>query len=379
LAWLADAESAQGHLATALENRRRQIDLLQRQTSQNTDVEYTGFLEPIPDINTSVASFSLSNLARSGPANASIPGFVIQNFAGGTFNLYDPSNSLLLSGLLTTSSLQGTTGPPGTGAVFTTNIASVTGGSLAAFIVPTSLALSMNLTNVNGGAGFSVGDGVLLNPFVADSVVNISGDPTPLGGAIIRTAWLRYYEPGDRPERFIQTVQSWDTANKATELSDYSVCTTWGVYENRYYLLDVFRQRLNYPDLKRKLRELAWRDRPNKILIEDKASGTQVIQDLKADGVHAVTAYQPPTGTDKIMRLHAQTALFENGRVLLPSRAPWLADYVTELTSFPGSRYDDQVDSTTQALDHLRLRRPMYISPELLEKSRLPGPRSRFY
>ena len=204
-------------------------------------------------------------------------------------------------------------------------------------------------------------------------------NPTPLGGAIIRTAWLRYYEPGDRPERFIQTVQSWDTANKATELSDYSVCTTWGVYEKHYYLLDVFRQRLNYPDLKRKLRELAWRDRPNKILIEDKASGTQVIQDLKADGVHAVTAYQPPTGTDKIMRLHAQTALFENGRVLLPSRAPWLADYVTELTSFPGSRYDDQVDSTTQALDHLRLRRPMYISPELLEKSRLPGPRSRFY
>jgi len=204
-------------------------------------------------------------------------------------------------------------------------------------------------------------------------------NPTPLGGAIIRTAWLRYYEPGDRPERFIQTVQSWDTANKATELSDYSVCTTWGVYENRYYLLDVFRQRLNYPDLKRKLRELAWRDRPNKILIEDKASGTQLIQDLKADGVHAVTAYQPPTGTDKIMRLHAQTALFENGRVLLPSRAPWLADYVTELTSFPGSRYDDQVDSTTQALDHLRLRRPMYISPELLEKSRLPGPRTRFY
>src|SRR2546423_218655 len=171
----------------------------------------------------------------------------------------------------------------------------------------------------------------------------------------IRTAWLRYYEPGDRPERFIQTVQSWDTANKATELSDYSVCTTWGVYENRYYLLDVFRQRLNYPDLKRKLRELAWRDRPNKILIEDKASGTQLIQELKADGVHAVTAYQPPTGTDKIMRLHAQTALFENGRVLLPSRAPWLADYGTELTSFPGSRYDDQVDSTTQALDHLRL------------------------
>jgi predicted phage terminase large subunit-like protein len=204
-------------------------------------------------------------------------------------------------------------------------------------------------------------------------------NPTPLGGAIIRTAWLRYYEPGDRPERFIQTVQSWDTANKATELSDYSVCTTWGVYENRYYLLDVFRQRLNYPDLKRKLRELAWRDRPNKILIEDKASGTQLIQDLKAEGVYAVTAYQPPPGTDKIMRLHAQTAQFENGRVLLPSRAPWLMDYVNELTSFPGCRNDDQVDSTTQALDHLRLKKSMYVAPEVLEKARRLRPRNRFF
>jgi predicted phage terminase large subunit-like protein len=172
-----------------------------------------------------------------------------------------------------------------------------------------------------------------------------------------------------------QTVQSWDTANKSTELSDYSVCTTWGVHDRRYYLLDVFRQRLNYPDLKRKVQELSRRDRPNKILIEDRASGTQLIQDLKAEGVHAVTAYQPPAGTDKIMRLHAQTAQFENGRVLLPSRAPWLADYVNELTSFPGSRYDDQVDSTTQALDHLRLKKSMYVAPEVLELARRFRPR----
>jgi predicted phage terminase large subunit-like protein len=204
-------------------------------------------------------------------------------------------------------------------------------------------------------------------------------NPTPLGGAIIKTAWLLYYEPGERPERFSQIVQSWDTANKATELSDYSVCTTWGVHEKRYYLLDVFRQRLNYPELKRKVHELARRDRPNKILIEDKASGIQLIQDLKADGVYAVTAYQPPAGTDKIMRLHAQTAHFENGRVLLPSRTPWVADYVTELTSFPGARYDDQVDSTTQALDHLRLKKSMYVAPEVLEKSRLLEAQNRFY
>jgi predicted phage terminase large subunit-like protein len=199
-------------------------------------------------------------------------------------------------------------------------------------------------------------------------------NPTPVGGAIVKTTWLQYYGPDQYPERFSQTLQSWDTANKATELSDYSVCTTWGVHQNRYYLLDVFRQRLNYPDLKRHVQELANHHRPNKILVEDKASGTQLIQDLKADGVYAVTAYQPPSGTDKIMRLHAQTALFENGRVLLPSAAPWLLDYVNEVTSFPGTRHDDQVDSTTQALDHLRASDSLdwlkYLTPELVANLR---------
>ncbi len=205
-------------------------------------------------------------------------------------------------------------------------------------------------------------------------------NPTPVGGAMVKTGWLRYYEPGQRPQRFSQTVQSWDTANKATELSDYSVCTTWGAHDNRYYLLDVFRQRLDYPNLKRKAHELAKRDRPHKILIEDRASGTQLIQELKAEGLYAVTAYQPPSGTDKIMRLHAQTAAFENGRVLLPSRAPWLSEYINELTSFPGARHDDQVDSTTQALDHLRTDERgnwfKNISPELLAWSRTPERRS---
>jgi predicted phage terminase large subunit-like protein len=179
-------------------------------------------------------------------------------------------------------------------------------------------------------------------------------NPTPLGGAMVRTKWLRYYEPAERPGRFDEVVQSWDTANKANELSDYSVCTIWGVHDKNYYLLDLYRGRLNYPDLKRKVRELAQLHRADTILIEDKASGTQLIQDLKEDRVFAVKPYSPPPGTDKIMRLYAQTAMFENGRVLLPRRASWLAGYVSELTSFPGSKHDDQVDATTQALHHMR-------------------------
>jgi predicted phage terminase large subunit-like protein len=179
-------------------------------------------------------------------------------------------------------------------------------------------------------------------------------NPIPLGGAIVKTDWLRYYEPGEQPADFWEIIQSWDTANKSGELNDYSVCTTWGSVDEVYYLLDVCRKRLNFPELKREVARLADLYCPHTIVIEDKASGTQLLQDLSNEGHLNATPYSPPAGADKIMRLHAQTALFENGKVLLPKEAPWLHEYVAEITGFPGSRYADQVDSTTQALDHLR-------------------------
>ena len=178
-------------------------------------------------------------------------------------------------------------------------------------------------------------------------------NPIPVGGAIIKTDWLRYYTPDTLPTRFSTKVQSWDTANTSGEFSDYSVCTTWGVLNGKYYLLDVFRQRLQYPDLRRKVKELASQFSPNTILIEDKGSGTALLQDLRADGVYNLKAYCPPPGNDKQMRLFAQSAVFENGRVWLPTAAPWQPDYVRELTTFPGTKYDDQVDSTTQALHYM--------------------------
>ena len=177
--------------------------------------------------------------------------------------------------------------------------------------------------------------------------------PTPVSGNMVKRAWLKYFELGEQPATFDFVLQSWDTANKSGELNDYSVCTTWGVKDRRFYLLDVYRARLNYPELKRAIRTCAERYAPNKILIEDKASGTQLIQDLLSEGLNSVLAYDAPPGNDKVMRLHAQTASFENGCVLLPSYAPWLSEYLSELTGFPGTKYDDQVDSTTQALAHL--------------------------
>jgi predicted phage terminase large subunit-like protein len=106
---------------------------------------------------------------------------------------------------------------------------------------------------------------------------------------------------------------------------------------------------MEYPELKRELHAQYERFRPSVVLIEDKASGTQLIQELVAEGLHAVTRYQPQA--DKVMRMHAQTAMIENGFVHVPDTAPWLAQYLHELTSFPNGRHDDQVDSTAQMLD----------------------------
>jgi predicted phage terminase large subunit-like protein len=185
--------------------------------------------------------------------------------------------------------------------------------------------------------------------------------PVPLGGGIVKSDWLRYYELQDKPETFDSIVQSWDTANKESELADYSVCTTWGVKRDQLYLLHVLRKRMEYPDLKRAVTEQARDWRANIVLIEDKASGTQLIQELrqtmsKIKGVK-------PVG-DKVMRMLAQTAAIENGRVLLPKEAYWLQDYLQELVTFPKAKYDDQVDSTAQALKWITIQgiEPAFIT-----------------
>src|SRR5215467_15086878 len=117
---------------------------------QLTNIEYTGFLNFIPDVNTNTASFTLNGLNAVGPANV-FGSLVIQNFVGGQFSLYDPADNLLLQGPMGPSALSGVLGPPGTGALFTTSLTTVTGGSLAGLIAPGSVSLSMNMTNVNGG------------------------------------------------------------------------------------------------------------------------------------------------------------------------------------------------------------------------------------
>ncbi|MGE0270239.1 MAG: phage terminase large subunit [Alphaproteobacteria bacterium] len=198
--------------------------------------------------------------------------------------------------------------------------------------------------------------------------------PAPRDGVMINPAWFGRYERHQLPAKFDQVVQSWDTANKPTELSDYSVCTTWGLAGSQIYLLHVLRKRLDYPDLKRAVHQQAQDHQASVILIEDHGSGTSLIQDLKHERVHGVTGIKPDK--DKVMRLHAQTGTIENGLVHLPTSASWLDCYLLELTTFPNAKFDDQVDSTSQALGWIKIegREPAIITyyRELVEELKHP-------
>ena len=171
--------------------------------------------------------------------------------------------------------------------------------------------------------------------------------PAPLGGGIFKEAWWRYYSALPKVKRIIQ---SWDTSFKVKEQNDYSVCTTWAECDAGYYLIDRFKDKMEYPELKRTAINLANTHKPNAILVEDKASGQSLIQELRRDTKLPVVAIQ--VDSDKVSRAHATTPLIESGRVFLPEEAPWLLDYIAQLGTFPNAAHDDDVDSTTQALNY---------------------------
>jgi hypothetical protein len=155
---------------------------------QDTAIDYTGFLDSNTDIAAN-ASFSIAGLQRTGAPSIVGGTIIIQDFFGGTFNLYDTSNSLLLSGNLQDSTLTGVIGGTGTGSIFTTKVGTFTSGSLLGNLLPNSLNVAMTLTNVNGGSGFVVsGSPFTLQPFTTDASVNISAEkaiiPEPASIAI---------------------------------------------------------------------------------------------------------------------------------------------------------------------------------------------------
>jgi predicted phage terminase large subunit-like protein len=183
----------------------------------------------------------------------------------------------------------------------------------------------------------------------------------PLGVMIKRDSIRRYDDlPICKGSRYV--IQSWDTAIKVDAANDCSACATLLVDDQRnYYLLEIVRDRLLYPDLKAQAISQAEKHRPNIILIEESGLGRTLIKDLKAAGLPAVGVI--PEG-DKLTRVSVQLEKFTNGQMFLPREAPWLVPCENELFAFPNGRHDDQVDAIVQALAYKRPT-PLYTDASL--------------
>jgi predicted phage terminase large subunit-like protein len=188
--------------------------------------------------------------------------------------------------------------------------------------------------------------------------------PAPLGGGLVKREWFRTYAPSELPEKLDQIVQSWDTANKAKELANYSVCTTWGRKGKHVYLLNVYRKQVDFPNLVRAALEQQKQFNARVVLIEDAASGVQLVQQLQESGIYFAKAMKPEG--DKVMRMHAQSTMIENGFVHVPKETHWLEAYLHEISTFPASKNSDQVDSTSQALAWMAAEKP--VDSELMTK-----------
>ena len=190
-------------------------------------------------------------------------------------------------------------------------------------------------------------------------------NPTSEEGALIKREWWQEWTQTQLPE-CEAIIQSWDTAFLKTQRADYSACTTWGIFNwpdedgqtiPNLILLDSFKEKLEFPDLKRAAYDKYWEWEPDQMIIEAKAAGSPLIFELRAMGI-PVTEFTPSRGQDKIARVNAVTDLFASGVVWCPPTR-WAEEVVEECASFPSGDHDDLVDSTTQAL--LRFRQGGWI------------------
>lgn len=185
-------------------------------------------------------------------------------------------------------------------------------------------------------------------------------NPTGADAAIIKREHIRYWTKEDPPEcEFI--VQGWDTALTTKTRSDYSVCQTWGVFydgqdEDRrpnVILLNRVKGKWEFPDLKRVAKQQydAWK--PDSLIIETKASGQPLVDELRRGGIF-VSEYSPGKGQDKLARLNSVTDMFSSGQVWVPEGRRWAEEVVEEWVSFPGGEHDDEVDTMTLCLIRVR-------------------------
>lgn len=189
-------------------------------------------------------------------------------------------------------------------------------------------------------------------------------NPTSEAAALIKRSDWRIWDADDPPPcDFV--IQSWDTAHETKTSSDYTACTTWGVWYNEeegsrpsVMLLDAFKERMEFPELKEAALKQYREWRPDSFLVEKKAAGAPLIQELRRMGI-PVDEFTPSRGNDKIARLNAVSDLFASGAVWAPDRR-WARDVIEEVVAFPVGEHDDYVDTMTQAL--LRFRNGGFIT-----------------
>lgn len=182
------------------------------------------------------------------------------------------------------------------------------------------------------------------------------GSPVLESGSIIKKHWLLPYDV--RPHN-LRVIQSWDTAYETASHNDYSVCTTIAYNAYERYIIDVYREKLEFPDLKRMVRSQFMKFRPQAILMENAASGRSIIQDnndqrgLNFERLPIIPVDVPTIKNWKQVRVQELTPMLESGRVRVPQEATWLEDWMNEITRFPLAAHDDQVDSMAQGLYYL--------------------------
>jgi predicted phage terminase large subunit-like protein len=191
-------------------------------------------------------------------------------------------------------------------------------------------------------------------------------NPTSEEGAIVKREYWKIWE-GESPPPCQYIIQSWDTAFETSNRADYSACTTWGVFdrEDRHgnmvsniILLDALKQRMEFPDLKRKAVEMYREWSPDTTIIEKRAAGAPLVYELRKAGV-PVSEYTPYKGQDKISRVNSIVDLFASGMVWRPDRR-WAEEVAEEMAEFPHGEHDDLTDSASQAL--MRFRKGGFIS-----------------
>ncbi len=188
--------------------------------------------------------------------------------------------------------------------------------------------------------------------------------PTSSDSAIIKREWWQEWDKKDIPPvKYI--IQSYDTAFSKKESADYSAITTWGVFEpeeggsDNLILLDARRGRWNFPELKEVAHEEHEYWEPDMVVVEAKATGTPLIDELRLRGIPAL-GFSPGKGRDKVTRMHMVAPLFEAGVVWAPNDKKFAEEVIEEVVSFPNGDHDDFCDSMTLAL--MRFRQGGFVS-----------------